>query len=493
MRGALRILRRGRVTSLDGFAPAETLLEHLRLREGATGTKEGCAEGDCGACTVAVGRLREGRVVYEPTNSCIQLLGSLDGAEVVTVDDLAPSAADLHPVQQALVDHHASQCGFCTPGFVMALFALYHANRNPDRSVVNDWLAGNLCRCTGYRPIADAALACCSEAAQDEFTRNAARTAEQLEALEDGQDLFVGNDETFYAAPASEDSLADLCARHPEAVITGGATDVGLWITKELRHLPRIIHTGRVPSLRAVREEDDRVELGAAATYAEAEAALCGIDPDVGEVLNRLGSKQVRAVGTVGGNIANGSPIGDMPPVLIALGASIELRLGERRRTLPLEAFFLDYGVQDRAPGELLTRIRVPRLGPDEHFRSYKISKRYDQDISSVLGAFWFHTVGGRIVSARMAWGGMAATPRRSPRTEETLIGLSLENSGLRRDAEERVRAALAGDFSPIDDHRASAQYRLRVAGSLVLKALSEIAGRPSRETRVRGSREEAA
>ncbi len=493
MRDAVRFLRRGRITRIENFDPAETLLAYLRLRERVTGTKEGCAEGDCGACTVAVGRVRKGRVVYEPTNSCIQLLGALDGADVVTVDDLAPSGAALHPVQQALVDHHASQCGFCTPGFVMALFTLFHANKSPDRASVNDWLAGNLCRCTGYRPIVDAALDCCSGTAQDDFTRNAARTAARLEALDDGQDLFVGNEETFYAAPASEDSLADLCVRYPEAVITGGATDVGLWITKELRHLTRIIHTGRVPSLRAVREEDDRVELGAAVTYAEAEAALRSIDPDVGEVLRRLGSRQVRAIGTVGGNIANGSPIGDMPPLLIALGASIELRLGARRRTLPLEAFFLDYGVQDRAPGELLTRIRVPRPGPEERFRSYKIAKRYDQDISSVLGAFRFRMTDGRIASATMAWGGMAATPKRSPRTEEALIGLGPGDREWRRDVEESVYAALASDFSPIDDHRASARYRLRVAGALVLKALGEIAGRTSRETRVRGNRERAA
>lgn len=493
MRSAVRFIRRGQVASLDGFAPDETLLDHLRLREGALGTKEGCAEGDCGACTVAVGRLRGGRVVYEPANSCIQLLGTLDGAEVVTVDDLAPSATELHPVQQALVDHHASQCGFCTPGFVMTLFALYHANERPDRAAVNDWLAGNLCRCTGYRPIADAALACCNSPAEDEFARNASRTAARLEALDDGEDLFAGNDETFYAAPASEDSLADLCARHPDAVIAGGATDVGLWITKELRSLPRIVHTGRVASLREVREEDDRVVLGAAATYSEAEAALGRLDPDVGEVLRRLGSKQVRAVGTVGGNIANGSPIGDMPPVLIALGASVELRLGARRRTLPLEEFFIDYGVQDRAPGELLTRIRIPRLRPDERFRAYKISKRYDQDISSVLGAFRFRVAGGRIASATMAWGGMAATPKRSRRTEEAVAGLELGNRALRRDAEAPVREALAADFSPIDDHRASARYRLRVAGALALKALDEIAGRASGETRVRGAREEAA
>ena len=493
MRHAVRFLRRGRVVSLDAFSPAETLLDHLRLRERSTGTKEGCAEGDCGACTVAVGRLRDGQVVYEPTNSCIQLLGTLDGAEVVTVEDLAPPGERLHPVQQALVDHHGSQCGFCTPGFVMALFALYHANENPDRNTVNDWLAGNLCRCTGYRPIADAALASCGNPPDDAFTRNATRTAARLETLDDAQDLFVGSEEAFYAAPASEDSLADLCKRHPDAVIAGGATDVGLWITKQLRRLPRIVHTGRVRSLRTVREEEDFVELGAAATYAEAEAALRGIDPDIGEVLHRLGSKQVRAVGTVGGNIANGSPIGDMPPVLIALGSSIELRLGERRRTLPLEDFFLDYGTQDREPGEILTRIRIPRLEAEERFRSYKISKRYDQDISSVLGAFRFGMAGGRIASATMGWGGMAATPKRSPRTEEAVVGLDLEDRELRHAAERPVRAALAADFSPIDDQRASAGYRLRVAGALVLKALSEVAGRPSGETRVRGGREEAA
>ncbi len=493
MRDAVRFVRRGRVVSLGGFAPTETLLDHLRLRERSTGTKEGCAEGDCGACTVAVGRLRDGRIVYEPANSCIQLLGTLDGAEVVAVEDLARSSDDLHPVQQALVDCHGSQCGFCTPGFVMTLFALYHANESPNRDAVNDWLAGNLCRCTGYRPIADAALACCGGPPRDDFARNAARAAALLKELDDGEDLFAGSDEAFFAAPASEDSLAELCARHPDAVIVAGATDVGLWITKELRDLPRIIHTGRVPSLRAVREEDERVELGAAATYAEAEAALGGIDPDVGEVLRRLGSKQVRAVGTVGGNIANGSPIGDMPPVLIALGASIELRLGVRRRTLPIEDFFIDYGVQNRAPGELLTRIRIPRLGPDERFRSYKISKRYDQDISSVLGAFRFGLAGGRIASATMAWGGMAATPKRSPRTEQAVTGLNLEREGTPRAAERSVRDALAQDFSPIDDHRASARYRLRVAGALVLKALDETAGRASGETRVRGHREAAA
>jgi len=409
-----------------------------------------------------------------------------------------------------MVDLHASQCGFCTPGFVMSLFTLYHAGLRVDRAVVNDWLAGNLCRCTGYRPIADAALACCTGEADDAFAKRAAETAGLLAGLaddavfsgdshrsddvdlsggtdlSDNDDVFVGDAETFFAAPATEDALAALCARHPDATIVGGATDVGLWITKQLRELPRIVHTGRVASLHEVRETDDRVEIGAAATYAEAEAALGGIDPDVGEMLRRLGSKQVRATGTVGGNIANGSPIGDSPPVLIALGATIELRRGDTRRMLALEDFFLDYGRQDRAPGEILTRITVPRLGSDEHFRCYKISKRFDQDISALLGAFRFRIRRGRVAEARIAFGGMAATPKRAPAAESAVTGLRLRDPG----SWPAAAAGLSEDFSPINDHRASAGYRMRVARSLLLKALDEIAGRPTFETRITGFRE---
>ena len=486
-REGVRFVRRGRVVERRDFAPAETLLDHLRLHERAYGTKEGCAEGDCGACTVAVGRLDgNGRVAYAPVNSCILLTGMVDGAEIVTVEDLASPEGGLHPVQRALVDAHASQCGFCTPGFVMSLFTLYQSGERADRATVNDWLAGNLCRCTGYRPIADAALACCTgepDAAREE---RAVETAGLLAGLSDDAGLFAGAGDTFFAAPATEDALAALCARHPDATIVGGATDVGLWITKQLRTLPRIVHTGRVASLHEVREMDDRIEIGAAATYAEAEAALRGIDPDVGEMLRRLGSKQVRSTGTVGGNIANGSPIGDTPPVLIALGASLDLRHGDARRTLALEDFFLDYGRQDRAPGEIVTRITVPRLGADEHFRCYKISKRFDQDISAVLGAFRFRIRRGRITEARIACGGMAAVPKRARETERAVAGLRLRDPASWSAAAD----ALAEDFSPIDDHRASAGYRLRVARSLLLKALAEVAGRPTVETRITGMRE---
>ncbi|WP_025769524.1 xanthine dehydrogenase small subunit [Thioalkalivibrio sp. HK1] len=485
MRNHIRFIRKGQIVELSDVSPTETLLDYLRLRERSCGTKEGCAEGDCGACTVAVGRLRAGRIVYEPINSCIALLGMMDGLEIVTVDDLAPSDEHLHPVQSALVSAHASQCGFCTPGFVMSLFALYHSRQRADRSLVNDWLAGNLCRCTGYRPIADAALAACTGEPDDAFSRRSAKTHALLESLIDDHDIRIGDDESFFAAPASEDALVSLLERHKDATIVGGATDVGLWITKQLRSLPQIVHTGRVASMHEVIVDDDRIEIGGAVTYAEAEAALARIDPDIEELLRRLGSKQVRSLGTIGGNIANGSPIGDSPPWLIVLGAQVELRRGDARRRLPLEDFFIDYGRQDRALGEILLRIVVPRPAANEHFRCYKISKRFDQDISAVLGAFLFRIEKGRVVHARMALGGMAAIPKRAFHVEGALVGCEIDDPDARARAMDLAAKEWERDFSPIDDHRASAAYRLQVSHSLLTKALNEVADRPTSDMRL--------
>ena len=324
-RDSIRFLRRGVIVALRGVPPTRTVLDYLRLEERSRGTKEGCNEGDCGACTVAVGSLRAGRLVYEPVNACILLMGQLEGKELVTVDDLSADG-QLHPVQQALVDSHGSQCGFCTPGFVMALFTLYQSGRAPTRDEIATHVAGNLCRCTGYRPIIDAAVAACTGTAVDRWAREADAAAARLSALDDGQDVFAGTPDSFIARPASASTLARLSAEHPDATIVSGATDVGLWITKQLRVLPKIILTGGVKALHEVKDAGSHVSIGAAASYAEATPALSAIDPDLGEVLRRLGSTQVRASGTVGGNIANGSPIGDMPPMLIALGAKRSAR-----------------------------------------------------------------------------------------------------------------------------------------------------------------------
>ncbi len=481
-RASIRFLRRGEIVELHDVPPMRTVLDYLRLDERARGTKEGCNEGDCGACTVALGSLRNGKLVYEPVNACILLLGQLDGKELVSVDDLSTDGR-LHPVQQALVDSHGSQCGFCTPGFVMSLFTLYQQGKVPTREEIATHVAGNLCRCTGYRPIIDAGLASCTGQATDRWARGAEAAAASLKALDDGADVFIGTSQSFLARPAKPETLARLAAENPDATIVSGATDVGLWITKQMRDLPKIILTGGVKSLHGVSDAGSHITIGAAATYAEAMPALATIDPDLGEVLRRLGSTQVRASGTVGGNIANGSPIGDMPPMLIALGATLTLRHGAAQRSLPLEDFFIAYGKQDRKPGELVWRIDVPKLKPNEAFRAYKISKRFDQDISAVMAAFSFTLDGRRIAATRMGFGGMAATPKRACEAEAALEGASLDQPT----SWEPAIAALARDFQPISDMRASASYRMEVAQGLLRKALLEAAG--AQATRVVGDR----
>jgi xanthine dehydrogenase small subunit len=481
-RTTIRFLRRGQVVELSGVPPMQMVLDYLRLEERARGTKEGCNEGDCGACTVALGSLRGGRLVYEPVNACILLVAQLDGKELVTVDDLSTDG-QLHPVQQAMVESHGSQCGFCTPGFIMSLFTLHHAGKAPTREEIVTHLAGNLCRCTGYRPIVDAARASCTGSAADRWARDAAATALKLAQLDDGKDVFVGTPERFIARPARAATLARLSAEHPDATIVSGATDVGLWITKQLRALPKIILTGGVKALHEVADRRGHISIGAAASYAEAAPALAKIDPDIGEVMRRLGSAQVRASGTVGGNIANGSPIGDMPPMLIALGATLTLRHGSSERSMPLEDFFIAYGKQDRKPGELVWRIDVPKRKANEAFRAYKISKRFDQDISAVMAGFSLTLEGRKVAAARIAFGGMAATPKRALATEAALRGASLDDGATWQEA----LKALAGDFQPISDMRASAAYRMEAAQGLLRKALMEVAGAAA--TRVTGER----
>ncbi|MEI6572963.1 MAG: xanthine dehydrogenase small subunit [Alphaproteobacteria bacterium] len=485
-RASISFLRRGKRIDVENIDPRMTLLEWLRLSERSTGTKEGCAEGDCGACTVVLARERNGRLVYEPVNACILLLGQADGTDVITVEDLETSQG-LHPVQTAMVQRHGSQCGYCTPGIVMSLFALSHARHEAlDRDVINDALAGNLCRCTGYKPIVEAALESCAAAAPDQFDGREGATLAELSNFRAGEDVFMGNDEAFFAAPGSEASLAFLLKSHPDATLVAGATDVGLWITKGLQDLKKIIWLGRIRSLATIEESETSLTIGASITHQQALPRLAALDPDIGELARRFGSTQVRMSGTVVGNIANGSPIGDWPPVFIALGATLELREGFSSRKLPLEDFFIAYRKQNREPQEYLRRVTIQKPGPDDHIRVFKVTKRRDEDISAVMGAFKITVKDGIVADARIAFGGMAGIPKRAFNTERAIIGASIKDIATWRSGAE----AMERDFEPLSDHRASAEYRMRVARNLVIKAMAEIAGVPSSTTRIFAHRE---
>jgi xanthine dehydrogenase small subunit len=478
MRSHVRFIRRGKAVEISGADARMTLLDWLRLRDAAVGTKEGCAEGDCGACTVILARTKNGRVVHQPVNACILLAGQADGAEVLTVEDLTPAGSELDPVQEAMLRLHGSQCGFCTPGIVMSLAALHReAPRPVSRQAVCDQLAGNLCRCTGYRPIIEAALEACAMPKPEIPSPRVAAVG----ALQDNRSIFSGDDAAFFAAPRTEAELGDLLARYPDALVVAGSTDAGLWLTKALISAPRVIWLARVEGLDRIERTGTALTIGATATVADASRELGALAPDFAEVIRRFGSTQVRASATVGGNIANASPIGDLAPCLIALGASLELGAGDAIRTMPLEDFFIAYKKQDRRPGEIVRRISIEFPDPATSFRAYKITKRMDEDISSVLGAFAFHTDGRRITSARIAFGGMAGIPARARATERALAGLDLDAPSTWLSSLD----CLAGEFQPLSDHRASAAYRSLVARNLLHKALLEIAGVPLSTTRI--------
>ena len=471
-RNSVRFYLNGQFHEVVPSSPTQTVLQYLRDDKGMTGTKEGCNEGDCGACTVTKADLNSnGEVELRSVNACIRYLPTLDGKVVWTIEALAANGT-LHPAQQAMVDYHGSQCGFCTPGFLMSMYTMYHKGLvQPNREQVLEHLSGNLCRCTGYRPIIDAARNMHQYPAPP-FDLN--QVAQQLHELSKqcAQELVIDSPAGQYWAPRTPESLAALFEQHPDAVLLAGGTDVGLWTTKLLQSLNKIIYIGDVAAYDKIETNDDGIIIYAMASLNDGYEAMVAEYPEALEMWKRFASMPIRNSGTFVGNLANGSPIGDSAPFLIAVQAQVVLRKGSKRRELPLEDLYVDYRKQAREPGEFLEAIIIPRRQANIKVATYKLSKRVDQDISAICSAYAIQLQNNKIASVRIAHGGMAATSRRAYKAEEALLGATWDEAAVAK-----AMQALNDDYTPLTDMRATSTYRVKGAQNLLYRFYLESTG----------------
>ena len=457
---AIRFLLNGQWRSEDRVPPTMTVLDYLRTVLRLTGTKEGCGEGDCGACTIMIGRREEGRLRYDAVNSCLMLVPQLEGTAVVTVEGLTAPDGSLHPVQQALLEADATQCGFCTPGFAVAMAAFQHGGEPARDELIHEALAGNLCRCTGYRPIV-AACRGIAGGALDHLAERARADADGLAGLSPITE-YRHRDQCFFL-PRTLAELARLVKEHPDAKLWAGGTDLGIMIGKERRPVAKLIATSWVPELKRIIVGPEWIEFGAAVTYSEALPYFDVSFPAFGALARRLGSRQIRNLGTIAGNLATASPIGDTLPCLIALDATVVVRSIDGPRPRPIEKFITGYRRTVLAAGEFIESVRLPRLGGAQHFHAYKLSKRFDQDISTVVAGFRIALVDGVVQSLRAAFGGMAAMAKRASAVEAAIVGQPWTASTLAD-----IEQVMLRDFAPMDDHRGSAGYRMRAAANLL-------------------------
>ncbi|MEW6982090.1 xanthine dehydrogenase small subunit [Colwelliaceae bacterium 6471] len=477
---SVRFLLNHEEVLLDNVDPNLTVLQYLRDIRCQSGTKEGCASGDCGACTVVIAELspesgsakNNSALTYKSINSCITFVGSLHGKQLITVENLK-QGNKLHHVQQAFVDQHGSQCGFCTPGFVMSAFALHKENDRPDREQVVEALAGNLCRCTGYKSIIDAAMSSSKDAEQDSFAQQYQQTIAQLTELNKLPAAVLNNGHHYYYAPESTRELSQYLREHTDATLVAGGTDLALGVTQNLRAIERMVYLGNVKELNVIEETEQHFTIGSAVPYTQFTPLLANEYPELGAMIERIGAKQVRNNGTLGGNIGNASPIGDMPPALIALGAKMTLQRDQQERSIAVEDYFTGYKQTVLATGEFIKTVDIPKALPNQFLKLYKISKRIDDDISAVLAAIFIELDDNVISQVRIAFGGMAAIPARAKNSEKTLLGKVLNQENI-----DAAMQALSTDFQPMSDVRASDKYRMTVAQNLLQKCYLELQNR---------------
>ena len=448
--------------------PNQTILNFVRTKLKKTGTKEGCAEGGCGACTVVIGELNKNNIVYKAINACIAFVPTLHGKQLLVVEDLASQIENLHPVQEAMVKYHGSQCGFCTPGFIMSLFSMYKNHSFYGEELIKDSIAGNLCRCTGYRPIIDAAKSLNKNKKLDQFYKNKKIIINLLKKIK-LKNLFIHNKNKKYFSPKTIRELKKIIKKYPNSIFLSGGTDLSLNVTKERKDINNIISLNSIKELKFIKERNGNIEVGASISLKEFELFIKKYYPDFNSILKRYGSVQIRNVGTIAGNIATASPIGDTLPLLLSLDAKVILQKISNKTVLPLKKFFVSYRKTKLKKGQFIHSIIIP-IFKKNIFKAYKISKRVDDDISSVCASFNLEIINKKIKNVKIAYGGMAPIPKRAINCEKTLI-----NSSLSKKSFNKAKKKLEKDFAPIDDMRASKDYRMEIAKNLLMKCFLEI------------------
>ena len=463
----IQFLFNNKIFKIKNPDPNKTILNYIRNDLKMTGTKEGCAEGGCGACTIVLGELNKNKIVYKAINACISFLPILNGKQLILIEDLS-NGKSLHPVQEAMIKFHGSQCGFCTPGFTMSLFSMHKNNKLINNEIVEEALSGNLCRCTGYRPIIDAAKSLNNKNDLDQFKKDKIKIIKLLKNIK-STDIEINNKGKKFFAPKTISNLKKILNKYPHAKILSGGTDLSLEVTKFRKEIKTIISLNSVEKLNFVKKNRNLLEIGATTSLFEFQNVIKNYFLDFHDILKRYGSLQIRNVGTVAGNIATASPIGDTLPLLLTLDAKIVVQGKNQKKIFSLNEFFISYRKTKLKKGEFIYSIKIP-INKDNIFKAYKISKRFDDDISSVCGSFSFLIKKNKITKAAIAYGGMSAIPKRASAIEKKLI-----NSEFTENSFSNAIDLINKDFSPLDDMRASSEYRLAVAKNLLLKAFYEI------------------